>query len=294
MLLDVLRYVGGPLLGAVIGGLIVHFGSRHRDVENDRRKQRIDYLVDTYRVLASSANRAFDSQRAQAFEDALSDILLLGSPAQIALASNAMETFARERGVSIDELLVSLRHDLRRELGLATDSREAIPIVRISHERESNTASAPLRISALHEVDIARITAETTAAASVAASHKLFEEEGASAQLLSYLPQRLSPDTLELAETAPREAVERGYDQLREALLRLIGPTGTDTESSAFVDELARIAANEGLIRPESVRSIEGIVILANLATAREGDDLTAERANEFLALVSAVLYTIE
>jgi hypothetical protein len=55
VILDPLRLLGGPLLAAVMGDLIVHFATRRRDAENERRKQRIDYLLKAYRTLAHLA-----------------------------------------------------------------------------------------------------------------------------------------------------------------------------------------------------------------------------------------------
>jgi hypothetical protein len=63
VILDPLRLLGGPLLAAVMGGLIVHFATRRRDAENERRKQRIDYLLKAYRTLAHLAHRQMSQEQ---------------------------------------------------------------------------------------------------------------------------------------------------------------------------------------------------------------------------------------
>lgn len=50
MIIGVLQTVGAPLLAAIVGGLVVHIAARRRDVENERRRQRVDYLVGAYRT----------------------------------------------------------------------------------------------------------------------------------------------------------------------------------------------------------------------------------------------------
>ena len=101
VMLDLLRYVGGPLLAAIIGGVIVHLATRRRDAENERRKQRIEYLVRAYRTLTHSAHRDMSSERAEAFEDALSDVVLFGNADQIRLAREVIEALVSGDAVSL-------------------------------------------------------------------------------------------------------------------------------------------------------------------------------------------------
>jgi hypothetical protein len=68
MVIDVLRAVGAPLLAAIVGGLVVHLAARRHDVENERRRQRVDYLVGAYRTLTRAADRTLSGERAEAFE----------------------------------------------------------------------------------------------------------------------------------------------------------------------------------------------------------------------------------
>lgn len=108
-----------PLLSAIGGGFLVHRLTQRRDVENDRRRQRINYLISAYRVIARSAHRDLRGDRAEAFEDALADIVLLGTAEHIALARRPMQDLSATRDAPIDPLLVTLRQGLRAELDLA-------------------------------------------------------------------------------------------------------------------------------------------------------------------------------
>lgn len=53
--------------------------TRRLDVENERRRQRVDHLIGAYRTLVHSAHRPLAGEKAEAFEDALSDVVLFGN-----------------------------------------------------------------------------------------------------------------------------------------------------------------------------------------------------------------------
>jgi len=73
-----------------------------------------------YRAIANMANRELgDSYReARAFEEGLADIQLLGSRPQAEMARHIAYTMATKGEASLDELLLSLRDELRAVLGL--------------------------------------------------------------------------------------------------------------------------------------------------------------------------------
>ncbi len=81
---------------------------------------RIAYLVSAYRLLAEASNRGLrgNSRDARTLEQALEDIQLLGSKAQAEKARELATVMASEGGASTDNLLKTLRDDLREELGL--------------------------------------------------------------------------------------------------------------------------------------------------------------------------------
>ena len=58
-------------------------------------------------------------------------------------------------------------------------------------------------------------------------------------------------------------------------------------------NRLARLAEAHELISPASVRAVEGIGVLRNLAAHSGGQDITPKRAAEYLTLVDGVLYAI-
>jgi hypothetical protein len=106
-------------LVTVFGWWAVSYFSRRRDIENDRRKMRIEYLLDAYRRLDSASHR---HGRQNEFEDqlesAVADIQLLGSPKQAALAAQFCIDMTENKIAYMDDLLRDLRDSLRSELKL--------------------------------------------------------------------------------------------------------------------------------------------------------------------------------
>lgn len=276
--LDVLRYAIAPLLAAVVGGLIVHRAARRRDIDNDRRRQRVDYLVTAYRTMARSAQRNLRGDRGEAFEDALADVVMFGTPEQIALATQIMRDLAARKDASVDRLLLSLRLELRTQLGLAADALSAVPTVRLSWGSE--LATSPLRLDDAFEV--------------------VFEDQLAiTRDVLGAVPEALvvvegSPDAeiqalQDLAETAPGAAVASAYALITRKIGDAVGePAGTDAV------ELARLGAQHGIIRHETVRSVDGLRLLMVLSRNNgAGTGLSVERAHAYVDLVAATIYSI-
>ena len=97
------------------------------DIRKDRlakkRDLRTQYLLDAYRRLEGAPNRKMSDEDDRAFESALADIQLLGSGEQVRLAREFALDFARKSVTNpptLDELLDSLRRDLRKELNLGS------------------------------------------------------------------------------------------------------------------------------------------------------------------------------
>ena len=103
----------------VLGWWVVNFYSKRRDIENDRRKLRTQYLLEAYRKLESATHR---QGRQKEFEDqlesAVADIQLLGTAIQADLASRFAIDMAENGIAYTDDLLRDLRDSLRRELKL--------------------------------------------------------------------------------------------------------------------------------------------------------------------------------
>ena len=110
--------IAGTLLVAVVGGWLGHSLSALRDRENDRRKQRLDYLLEAYRRLESASNRDPMGPHWAKIESAVADIQLLGSAVQAELARTFAQSMARDGTAPLDPLIQELRQSLRKEMGL--------------------------------------------------------------------------------------------------------------------------------------------------------------------------------
>jgi hypothetical protein len=212
VVIDVLRVVGAPLLAAIVGGLVVHIAARRRDVENERRRQRVDYLVGAYRTLARAANRTLSGERAETFEDALSDVILLGNDEQIQLARETINVLAERREAPMDALLISLRNALRHELDLPGDALRQVPVARITSGTEQH--HTPLKLHDVREVSFEQVAAQTGAVLASAASASDRPTPGESRPDITPGFVNLQRDVQglrELARAAPGAAVVTAY-----------------------------------------------------------------------------------
>jgi hypothetical protein len=91
-----------------------------------KRDLRTQYLLDAYRRLESASNRIMSSEDERALESAIADIQLLGSDAQVRLATEFAQKFASEKSATLDQVLESLRRDLRKELNLGAASERVV------------------------------------------------------------------------------------------------------------------------------------------------------------------------
>jgi hypothetical protein len=108
-----------------LGWWAVNYFSKRRDIENDRRKLRIEYLLDAYRRLDSASHRdGRQSEFEGRLESAVADIQLLGSPKQAALAAQFCMDMATNKIAYMDDLLRDFRDSLRSELKL-----KRIPVI---------------------------------------------------------------------------------------------------------------------------------------------------------------------
>lgn len=110
----------GGVVAAAIAAVLAHRLTSRRDQANRRSDLRIEYLLGAYRALADTAHRDLHptADHVRAFEHALADIQLLGSEEQAALAIRVGHQLAAESSADFDDLLLSLRDDLREELAL--------------------------------------------------------------------------------------------------------------------------------------------------------------------------------
>jgi hypothetical protein len=110
----------GGICAAAIAAVLTHRLTSRRDQMNRRDDSRIQYLLTAYRTVADTSHRDLDpgSANARTFEQGLADIQLLGSKEQAEMAVAVGKSLAENGEAHMDELLLSLRDDLRGELKL--------------------------------------------------------------------------------------------------------------------------------------------------------------------------------
>lgn len=98
----------------------------------------------------------------------------------------------------------------------------------------------------------------------------------------------------EIAEISPTGAIVEAFGQIESALRSLLEREGTEGLDRPWsVRRLAEVARERGLITTETQDAIEGLSVMRNLAAHGGQDDLSPQRAHEFVALSQGVLYAI-
>jgi hypothetical protein len=98
----------------------------------------------------------------------------------------------------------------------------------------------------------------------------------------------------EVAEVSPTGAIVEAFGQIEAALRSLLEQEGAeDLDRPWSVRRLAEVARERGLITPETEDAIEGLSVMRNLAAHGGQEDLSPQRAHEFVALSQGVLYAI-
>lgn len=107
------------LVGAAVGGLVVHRFTLRRESLAARRTQRVAFLLDAYRKLIDASERdILGEERRDNLESALADIMLLGGASEISATERFQRDFVEGRDASLVPVIVALRSSLRRELGI--------------------------------------------------------------------------------------------------------------------------------------------------------------------------------
>jgi intergrase/recombinase len=84
-------------------------------------------LLEAYRRLESAANRpAKTPEQTRAFESAVADIQLLGTPKQVETTIKYVKQHAAGSGAQLDDVLRVLRKDLRQETELSGEVENAV------------------------------------------------------------------------------------------------------------------------------------------------------------------------
>lgn len=125
----------GGICAAGVAAVLAHRLTSRRDQANRRSDLRIEYLMRAYRTIADTAHRDLDptAEHARAFEQGLADIQLLGSKAQAEMAVAVAKQLAGSGGADLDDLLLSLRDELRAELKLEAISKHPFHLRVLSH-----------------------------------------------------------------------------------------------------------------------------------------------------------------
>jgi hypothetical protein len=98
----------------------------------------------------------------------------------------------------------------------------------------------------------------------------------------------------EIAEVSPAGAVVEAFGQIEVSLRSLLEQDGVQNLDRPWsVSRLAQTAREKGLITAETQDAIEGLSVMRNLAAHGQQDDLSPQRAHEFVALSQGVLYAI-
>lgn len=109
------------LLGVIVGAVIAHRATLARESAAERRTRRVEHLVSAYRRLESAANRSGGMSPGQEadLESAVTDIMLLGQPAEIEATTRFLREFDANGAAPLDPVIRTLRRSLRDELELA-------------------------------------------------------------------------------------------------------------------------------------------------------------------------------
>lgn len=111
--------LASAIVGALIGGVIVHKLTLRREALSARRDQRVSFLLDAYRKLIDASEReVLGPRRRDNLESALADIMLLGGAREIEATERFQLDFVEGRGSSLTPVIEALRNSLRMELGL--------------------------------------------------------------------------------------------------------------------------------------------------------------------------------
>ncbi len=112
------------IFSAFIGGFFVHFLATRRDRDSKRRELVTKHLIELWRKIDSQntvANNAVGAPEhdPSGWAQIVGDIQLFGSEEQVELTHKFANGYANQNTSDTTELLESLKHGLRNELGLS-------------------------------------------------------------------------------------------------------------------------------------------------------------------------------
>ena len=112
-----LSVISSSLVAGIVGAFLGNWLSYRREKKHKLQEQRVQYLIQAYRAFSKANHHPRLYEVADELEQAIADIQLLGSPELIRLAQAFSTEFAKREETSLDDVLFTIRRELRRELG---------------------------------------------------------------------------------------------------------------------------------------------------------------------------------
>lgn len=120
------------------------------------------------------------------------------------------------------------------------------------------------------------------------------DQPGIPPPLTPALPGPLSRELVGVAMRSPTAAVMEAHAAIERELRQRLAEAGiTEAERHTGASGLARLGVQHGVVNEETMRAVEGLSVLRNLAAHGRAGEVTVERAVDYLALADAVLYVI-
>lgn len=98
----------------------------------------------------------------------------------------------------------------------------------------------------------------------------------------------------EEAERNPQHVILEAFCEVEKALREMVDRTWGERRTPGGPEELVREARELGIVDDATVRAIDGIAVLRNLVAYVTAEGVTVQKALDYLALVDAVLYTLD
>jgi hypothetical protein len=133
------------VFAAAIGWWFVHYLTSKRDLRNDQRKQRVEYLVETFRDLVQLRTYGEDPKLdyIPIIVRVTNSIQIFGTNEQIELFRAFVASLNGTGGfLKVHELIDSIRNDIRQTIGMdkVTDT---VPMLQVAPRKKStNPANA--------------------------------------------------------------------------------------------------------------------------------------------------------
>ena len=115
-----------PATIAIVAAVLSHWFAVSRQLREQRRQERVEYLSDAFKSLMLFSNNPDEKEASKGLRDAAMLIQFMGTPEQSKMLRGIIEDLKNENTASLDPLLASLRDDLRFELSLSSETGEPI------------------------------------------------------------------------------------------------------------------------------------------------------------------------